>query len=127
MRETARLVAALPVARVLGELPPLVEAISSDSRAAGAGTMFVALKEGKRANADAIIARLRPKLAQIEGLTLFLQATQDVRVGGRLARTQYQYTLQDADLEELRAWGPKVVERLRNELANWEPEKKKSH
>jgi hydrophobe/amphiphile efflux-1 (HAE1) family protein len=77
------------------------------------GTMFVDLKTGKRPTADAIIARLRPKLAQVEGLTLYLQATQDVRVGGRAARTQYQYTLQDADLEELRAWGPKVLERLR--------------
>jgi multidrug efflux pump subunit AcrB len=75
--------------------------------------MFVDLKPGKRASADAIIARLRPKLGQVEGINLFLQATQDVRVGGRMARTQYQYTLQDADLEELRAWGPKVVERLR--------------
>ena len=77
------------------------------------GTMFVELKEGKRAKADEIIARLRPQLAKVEGITLFLQATQDVRVGGRSSRTQYQYTLQDADLEELRTWGPKVLERLR--------------
>jgi multidrug efflux pump len=86
---------------------------SGNGNTGNTGTMFVSLKEGKRANADQIIGRLRPKLAQIEGLTLFLQAAQDVRVGGRLARTQYQYTLQDADLEELRTWGPKVVERLR--------------
>ncbi len=77
------------------------------------GTLFVELKSGKRAKADAIIARLRPKLAQVEGINLFLQATQDVRVGGRASRTQYQYTLQDADLDELRAWGPKVLDRLR--------------
>jgi multidrug efflux pump subunit AcrB len=73
----------------------------------------VELKPGKRAKADAIIGRLRPKLAQVEGITLFLQATQDVRVGGRGSRTQYQYTLQDADLEELRTWGPRMLERLR--------------
>jgi multidrug efflux pump subunit AcrB len=77
------------------------------------GTVFVELRSGKRAKADEIIARLRPKLAQIEGVNLFLQATQDVRVGGRGSRTQYQYTLQDADLEELRSWGPKLLERLR--------------
>ena len=77
------------------------------------GSFFVELKAGKRASADEIIARLRPKLAQVEGMTLYLQAAQDVRIGGRAARTQYQYTLQDADLEELRHWGPKVVERLR--------------
>jgi UDP-N-acetylmuramoyl-L-alanyl-D-glutamate--2,6-diaminopimelate ligase len=55
MRETARLVAALPVARVLGELPPLVEAISSDSRAAGPGTMFVALR-GERFDGHAYVS-----------------------------------------------------------------------
>ena len=77
------------------------------------GTVFVELKSGKRAKADDIIARLRPQLAKIEGVNLFLQATQDVRVGGRGSRTQYQYTLQDADLEELRFWGPKLLERLR--------------
>ncbi|AKV03603.1 Cobalt-zinc-cadmium resistance protein CzcA [Labilithrix luteola] len=77
------------------------------------GSMFIELKRGKRAPADEIINRLRPKLAQLEGLTVYLQAVQDVRVGGRAARTQYQYTLQDANLEELREWGPKVLERLR--------------
>ncbi|MBX3553703.1 MAG: efflux RND transporter permease subunit, partial [Pseudolabrys sp.] len=77
------------------------------------GTVFVELRSGKRPKADVIIGRLRGKLAQIEGVNLFLQATQDVRVGGRGSRTQYQYTLQDADLEELRFWGPKLLERLR--------------
>jgi multidrug efflux pump len=77
------------------------------------GTVFVELRPGKRESADAIVARLRGKIAQVEGITLFLQATQDVQVGGRGSRTQYQYTLQDADLDELRAWSPKVLERLR--------------
>ncbi len=83
------------------------------SATANTGTVFVELRAGKRAKADQIIARLRPKLAQVEGITLYLQAVQDVRVGGRASRTQYQYTLQDADLDELRTWGPKVLERLR--------------
>jgi hydrophobe/amphiphile efflux-1 (HAE1) family protein len=103
--------------KIVGEDPAVDHFVSfvgsGNGNTGNTGTMFVSLKEGKRPTADAIIARLRPKLAQIEGLTLFLQATQDVRVGGRMARTQYQYTLQDADLEELRTWGPKVVERLR--------------
>jgi multidrug efflux pump len=77
------------------------------------GNVFIELKSGKRANADTIINRLRPKLAKLEGITVYLQAAQDVRVGGRSARTQYQYTIQDADLAELRAWSPRVLDRLR--------------
>ncbi|HEU4533507.1 MAG TPA: efflux RND transporter permease subunit, partial [Polyangiaceae bacterium] len=79
------------------------------------GSVFVALKArpGRKAGADEIIARLRPKLARLEGVQLFLQATQDVRIGGRAARTQYQYTLQDADLDELRSFAPRLLERLR--------------
>ncbi|MDB4934798.1 MAG: Cobalt-zinc-cadmium resistance protein CzcA [Labilithrix sp.] len=105
------------VLAIVGADPDVAHVVSFVGAGSGntgnTGTMFVDLKTGKRPNADAIIARLRPKLAQVEGLTLFLQATQDVRVGGRSARTQYQYTLQDADLQELRTWGPKVLERLR--------------
>ncbi len=63
----------------------------------------------RKADADQIINRLRPQLAQVKGATLFLQSAQDVNVGGRLARTQYQYTLQDADLEELNTWAPKLL------------------
>jgi multidrug efflux pump len=105
------------VMEIVGADPDIAHVVSfvgsGNGNTANTGTMFVELKWGKRASADAILNRLRPKLAQVEGITLFLQATQDVRVGGRAARTQYQYTLQDADLEELRIWGPKVVERLR--------------
>jgi hydrophobe/amphiphile efflux-1 (HAE1) family protein len=79
------------------------------------GTVFVELKNKppRKASADEMVARLRPKLAQVQGVNLYLQAAQDVRIGGRAARTQYQYTLQDADLEELRAWAPRVLEQLR--------------
>ncbi len=78
------------------------------------GSVFVALKPKpeRKAGADEIIARLRPKLARVEGVQLFLQATQDVRIGGRASRTQYQYALQDADLDELRAFAPRLLERL---------------
>jgi len=83
--------------------------------AGNTGTTFIALKPrtGRKVTADAIIARLRPQLAKADGITLFLQSMQDVRIGGRLARTQYQYTLQDANLEELLVWGPKLVDALR--------------
>ncbi len=79
------------------------------------GTMFVELKRPpeRKATADEILNRLRPKLAKIEGIRLFLQASQDVRIGARFSRTQYQYTLQDANLEELNTFAPRVLEKLR--------------
>jgi hydrophobe/amphiphile efflux-1 (HAE1) family protein len=79
------------------------------------GTVFIDLKPKpeRKTTPDEIIARLRPKLARVPGINLFLQSFQDVRVGGRQARTQYQYTLQDADLQELRDWAPRVFERLK--------------
>jgi hydrophobic/amphiphilic exporter-1 (mainly G- bacteria), HAE1 family len=85
------------------------------SATANTGTLFVALKPKpeRKISVDQVIARLRPKLARVAGVDIFLQAAQDVRVGGRSARTQYQYTLEDADLEELKAWAPRVVNALR--------------
>ncbi|MGB8839779.1 MAG: efflux RND transporter permease subunit [Aliidongia sp.] len=78
------------------------------------GTFFITLKaKGQRsATADQIIARLRPKLATIEGGNLYLQVLQDIKVGGRLGRTQYQYTLQDGNLDELDVWAPKLLAKL---------------
>ena len=61
-----------------------------------------------------VIARLRPQLEKVEGARLFLQAAQDVNIGGRIARTQFQYTLQDANLDELNEWAPKVLEKLKS-------------
>jgi hydrophobe/amphiphile efflux-1 (HAE1) family protein len=88
---------------------------SANGSTGNTGTVFVALKpySQRKSTADQIIARLRPKLAQAPGVMLFLQATQDVRVGGRGSRTQYQYTLEDPDLGELQRWAPRVFERLR--------------
>jgi hydrophobe/amphiphile efflux-1 (HAE1) family protein len=70
-------------------------------------------REERTANADDIIRRLRPKVAAVRGVALFMQAAQDINVGGRLARTQYQYTLQDANLNELNEWAPRMLDRLR--------------
>jgi hydrophobic/amphiphilic exporter-1 (mainly G- bacteria), HAE1 family len=64
------------------------------------------------ASADEIINRLRPQLTKISGATLFMQSAQDLNIGGRTSRTQYQYTLQDADIDELNSWAPKLLERL---------------
>jgi HAE1 family hydrophobic/amphiphilic exporter-1 len=78
------------------------------------GRMYVTLKprDERDASAQEIIARLRPKFDKVEGARQFLQAAQDVRLGGRATRTQFEYTLQDANLEELNAWAPKVLERM---------------
>ena len=77
---------------------------------------FITLKPknaGRDASADEIIIRLRRKLVAIEGVTLFMQSAQDITVGGRISRTQYQYTLTDADIIELSTWAPRILERLR--------------
>jgi len=86
------------------------------ARAFNTGNVFITLKprDQRTASADEIIARLRPKLAAIKGIALFMQSAQDLNVGGRLARTQYQYTLQDADIGELNTWAPKILEKLKS-------------
>ena len=78
------------------------------------GFVFVALKSlaERQASVDQVIARLRGKLAQVAGARLFLQAVQDIRVGGRATNAQYQYTLQGDSLEELNQWSPKVAAEL---------------
>ncbi|MDQ8728543.1 efflux RND transporter permease subunit [Bradyrhizobium sp. LHD-71] len=79
------------------------------------GRFFITLKprDERSASADQIIARLRPQLDRIEGARLYLQAAQDIRVGGRLSRTQYQLTLQDADVGELNAWAARILGKLK--------------
>ena len=80
-----------------------------------AATYFIGLRpidEGRTSSADQVIARLRPQLAKVTGVTLYMQAGQDISVGGRLSRTQYQYTLTDPDLDELNTWAPKLTARL---------------
>jgi hydrophobe/amphiphile efflux-1 (HAE1) family protein len=80
------------------------------------GSAFVTLKPipPRKSSADAVLARLRGKLSAIAGVTTYLQSRQEVNVGGRMARTQYQYTVQDANLDELRAWAPRVLEAMRH-------------
>ncbi|MBS0149538.1 MAG: MdtB/MuxB family multidrug efflux RND transporter permease subunit [Nitrospira sp.] len=66
----------------------------------------------RRINSGNVIRRLQSQLATVEGITLFLQPVQDLTVENRVSRTQYQYTLEDADPEELNRWAPKFVEVL---------------
>src|SRR5208282_2383628 len=72
------------------------------------------LRDDRNASASQIIDRLRPKLAQIPGAKLFLQPAQDITVGGRIARGQFQYVLQDPDLQELNTWAPRLMAKLKS-------------
>ncbi|WP_407178810.1 efflux RND transporter permease subunit [Bradyrhizobium sp. STM 3562] len=80
------------------------------------GRIFIMLKAKpqRKASADAIINRLRPQLARIQGITLYMQAAQDITIGARLSKTQYQYTLTDADSNELAHWSAIFLEKIRS-------------
>jgi multidrug efflux pump len=82
---------------------------------ANTGRGFISLKPRaeRQVSADEVITRLRPKLAQVPGATLFLQAVQDVRLGGRISNAQYQFTLQSDDLDLLNTWAPRLVRAMR--------------
>ena len=82
---------------------------------ANTGRGFISLKprEERKITADEVITRLRPKLAQVPGATLYLQAVQDVRLGGRSSNAQYQFTLQSDDLDLLNAWAPRLLRAMR--------------
>jgi multidrug efflux pump len=77
--------------------------------------LFISLKplEERKITADLIIARLRPKLAKLPGATLYLQAAQDLRVGGRQSNAQYQFTMQSDNLDDLDRFAPKMVDQFK--------------
>ena len=79
------------------------------------GRMFVSLKplSERKVSATQIIGRLRPKLARVPGASLFLQATQDVRIGGRSSNAQYQYTIDSENLDDLIKWAPAFLENMK--------------
>ena len=80
------------------------------------GRLLINLKpHGTRANASDIIRRLQPKVAEVTGITLYMQSVQDLTIEDRVSRTQYQFTLQDANTDELATWVPKLVDRLSQE------------
>jgi HAE1 family hydrophobic/amphiphilic exporter-1 len=88
--------------------------IGGSGRAGNNGNMFITLKprNERDASAQQIIARLRPKLEKVQGARLYMQAAQDVRLGGRPTRTQFEFTLQDANLAELNEWAPKILAKM---------------
>ena len=108
------------------KLLPMVKIVAADPAVdtvigfTGGGTtdtarMFVSLKPlaERGVSAEAVIERLRPKLARVPGATAFLQAAQDVRVGGRMSNAQYQFTMRGDNLADLTKYAPIMLERLR--------------
>ena len=107
------------VGDVIGADPDVASYASSvgggfAGQTANNGRFFIGLKpfEERHSGVQQIIARLRTAATKVAGVKLFMQAAQDINVGGRLARTQYQYTLQGSDLDELYQWSPKILARL---------------
>src|SRR5712692_1139504 len=100
---------------------PAVASVGSQIGATGTttlndGRMFIALKpqSERNASADQVINRLQPQLAKLQGITLYMQAAQDITIGARVSRTQYQYTLVDADAAELGHWAPIFLDKLKS-------------
>jgi hydrophobic/amphiphilic exporter-1 (mainly G- bacteria), HAE1 family len=103
------------LAKIVSQDPDVTDVgYSASASAFNTGNFYITLKPRaeRTVSADQIIARLRPKLATVVGATLYLQVPQDIRVGGRSGATQYQYTLQDSNLDELDVWAPKLVTAL---------------
>ncbi|HEY8358601.1 MAG TPA: efflux RND transporter permease subunit [Ramlibacter sp.] len=93
-----------------------VVAFTGGSRAGG-GFMFVNLKPDREARAEAVSARLRPQLAQITGLSIFLNPVQDLRVGGRQSNSTFQYTLKSDNVEDLKTWAVRLSEAMKRQPA----------
>ena len=109
--------AALRFVRAITNDPAVqnVIAFTGGGGAANGGFVFLALKplEERQVRADQVIARLRPKLAAVPGASLFLQAGQDLRIGGRMSSAQYQYTIQSENLDDLLKWGPILLQQMK--------------
>ncbi len=88
---------------------------TSGSSAVNAGRMFISLKplKERKISADEVINRLRKKMAGLVGITFYPQAVQDIRVGGRMTKSQYAYALTSSDLDELNHWSVQLVNKLR--------------
>jgi len=105
----------------LGELMAIVQSDPAVENVVGfvggnSGRVFGSLKplKERKISADAVINRIRPKTAKIPGATLFLQAVQDIRVGGRGSNSQYQYTLRADNLQDLSTWSDALLRKLRS-------------
>jgi multidrug efflux pump len=104
-------------AKIVQEDPAVdtVSAFTGGGNGTNTARVFMQLKPlgERKVSADQVIARLRGKLAKIPGAALYLQAVQDVNVGGRMSGAQYQYTLQGDQIGELTHWAPILMEHMR--------------
>ncbi len=105
----------LPMINIVAADPAVDTVNGFTSGTANRAQLFISLKplEQRKITADLIIARLRPKLARIPGATLFLQAAQDLRVGGRQSNAQYQFAMHGDNLDDLSKYAPKMVDELK--------------
>ncbi|MDB5458781.1 MAG: acriflavine resistance protein, partial [Caulobacteraceae bacterium] len=106
---------AVEVMKIIAADPDVVEThfnVGGNLSQTGINFALRPREEGRTASADQIIARLRPKLAQVVGAQTILQAQQDITIGGRGGRALYQYTLGDADLNELNTWAPRLLDAM---------------
>ena len=97
---------------------PAVEnamAFAGGQGATNGGFVYIGLKpfDKRDANASQVIDRLRPKYLAVQGASVFLQAGQDLRIGGRMSSAQYQYTIQSDSLDDLVHWGPRLLQEMR--------------
>ncbi|MGE0718012.1 MAG: efflux RND transporter permease subunit [Alphaproteobacteria bacterium] len=108
-QRAAELIAADPAVAAFGSF-------TGGGSQANRGNMFISLKplQERGISSLAVVNRLRPQLAAIPGLQVFMVPQQDLRVGGRSAQSSYQYTLWTPDLDVLKAWAPRVLEKLRS-------------
>ena len=110
-QKVARLVLADPAVATIGSFI----GAGAGSSTVNNGRMFITLKPlaKRKVSADQVIARLRKQMSRIAGINLFLQSVQDIRVGGRLSKAQFQYALQSSDLGALGTWSARLVDKLR--------------
>ncbi len=92
-----------------------VMAFTGGGGATNGGFVFVGLKPlaERDANSSQVVDRLRPKLMSVSGANTFMQAMQDLRIGGRASSAQYQYTIQSDNLQDLVQWGPVLLQQMR--------------
>jgi multidrug efflux pump len=109
--------AALRASEIVKDDPAVASVVTSvgGNGASNSGTIYLALKplEERKITSSEVINRLRPKLAAIPGASVFMQAGQDVRIGGRQSSAQYQYTIQSDNLDDLAKWGQVVLVEMR--------------
>jgi multidrug efflux pump len=92
-----------------------VMAFTGGAGATNGGFVYIGLKplEQRKISSSDVINRLRPKLTSVPGATVFLQAGQDLRIGGRQSNAQFQYTIQSDNLDDLVKWGPQLLQQMR--------------